>query len=203
MFSNFNFTLCNKKSRIRQSRTRQSRTSVQGWDKEVRLSFCSTTFIIWVLLSWLEYDCLINMMQMQRGQNCGYHSSLLPAPGDLYCHGYNNSAVLSYSVMSHSSHPRDYSLPGFSVCGDSPGKNTGVGCHVLLQGIFPTQGLNPSLPHCMQILYCLSYQGSPRMLEWVIYPISRGSSWSRNRTGLSCIAGRFFTSWATREAHQT
>ena len=38
--------------------------------------------------------------------------------------------------------PMDYSLPGSSVLGDSPGKNTGVGCHVLLQGIFPTQGLN-------------------------------------------------------------
>ena len=109
MFSNFNFTLCNK-SRIRQSRTRQSRTSVQGWDKEVRLSFCSITFIIWVLLSWLEYDCSFNMMQMQRGQNCGYHSSLLPAPGDLYCHGYNNSVVLSHSVMSHSSHPNGLEL---------------------------------------------------------------------------------------------
>ena len=38
-------------------------------------------------------------------------------------------------------------LPGSSVHGDSPGKNTGVGCHVLLQGIFPTQGLNPCLLH--------------------------------------------------------
>ena len=37
----------------------------------------------------------------------------------------------------------DCSLPGSSVHGDSPGKNTGVGCHALLQGIFPTQGLNP------------------------------------------------------------
>ena len=36
---------------------------------------------------------------------------------------------------------------------DSPGKNTGVGCHFLLQGIFPTQGLNPGLLHCRQILY--------------------------------------------------
>ena len=41
-----------------------------------------------------------------------------------------------------------YSLPGSSVHGDSPGKNTGVGCHALLQGIFPTQGTNPGLPHC-------------------------------------------------------
>ena len=55
----------------------------------------------------------------------------------------------------------DQSLPGSSVHGDSPGKNTGVGCHALLQGIFPTQGLNPSLPHCRQILYLLSHQGSP------------------------------------------
>ena len=44
--------------------------------------------------------------------------------------------------------PMDYSLPGSSVHGDSPGNNTGVGCHALLQGIFPTQGSNPSLPHC-------------------------------------------------------
>ena len=41
--------------------------------------------------------------------------------------------------------PMDYSPPGSSVTGDSPGKNTGVGCHVLLQGIFPTQGSNPGL----------------------------------------------------------
>ena len=55
----------------------------------------------------------------------------------------------------------DCSPPGSSVHGDSLGKNTGVGCHVLLQGIFPTQGSNSDLPHCMWILYCLSHQGSP------------------------------------------
>ena len=43
-----------------------------------------------------------------------------------------------------------------------PGKDTAVGCHFLLQGIFPTQGLNPGLPHCRQTLYCLSYKRSPR-----------------------------------------
>ena len=47
-----------------------------------------------------------------------------------------------------------------SVQGDSPGKNTRVGCLALLQGIFPTQGSNPSLPHCRRILYRLSHQGS-------------------------------------------
>ena len=45
---------------------------------------------------------------------------------------------------------------------NSPGKNTGVGCHSLLQGIFPTQGLNPHLLRCRQILYHLSHQGSSR-----------------------------------------
>ena len=49
--------------------------------------------------------------------------------------------------------PMDCSLPGFSVHGDFPGKNTGVGCHVLLQGIFPTQGSNPALSHYRRILF--------------------------------------------------
>ena len=88
--------------------------------------------------------------------------------------------------------PMDYSPPGSSVHGDFPGQNTGVGCHALLQGIVTTQGLNPSPPNCRQFLYCLSHQGSPRILEWVTYPFSRGSSWPRNQTGVSCIAGRFF-----------
>ena len=54
----------------------------------------------------------------------------------------------------------DCSLPGTSVLGDSPGKNTGIGCHALLQGIFPTQKSNPGLLHCRRVLYHLSHQGS-------------------------------------------
>ena len=54
--------------------------------------------------------------------------------------------------------PMDCSLPGSSVHGDSPGKNIEMGCHALLQVIFLTQGLNPGLLHCRQILYCLSHQ---------------------------------------------
>ena len=71
--------------------------------------------------------------------------------------------------------PMDCSLPGSSVHGASPGKYTGVSCHALLHGIFPTQGSNQGLLHCRWILYCLSHQGSPRILEWVAYPFSRGS----------------------------
>ena len=70
----------------------------------------------------------------------------------------------------------------------------------LLQGIFPTQGSNPGLPHCRQILFQLSHQGIPRILEWVAYPFSSRSSWLRNWTGVSCIAGGFFTNRDIREA---
>ena len=72
--------------------------------------------------------------------------------------------------------------------------------HSFLQGIFPTQGLNLGFLHCRQILYHLSHQGNPRILEWVVFSFSRGSFWSRNQTGVLCIAGGFFISWATREA---
>ena len=101
----------------------------------------------------------------------------------------------SCSVMSDSLQPRGLSSPW-----NSPGQNTGVGSLSLLQGIFPIQVLNPGLPHCRQILYQLSHQGSPRILVWVAYPISSGSFQPRNWTSVSCIAGGFFTNWAIREA---
>ena len=83
---------------------------------------------------------------------------------------------------------------------NSSGQNTGVDSHSLLQRILPTQGSNPGFPHCRHILYHLSHQESPRILEWVASPFSSGSSWHRNQNGVSWTAGRFFTSWTTREA---
>ena len=65
----------------------------------------------------------------------------------------------------------------FSIC---LSKHTGVGSLSLLQGIFPTQGLNPGLLHCRQILYQLNHKQSPRILEWVAYPFSRRSSQPRD-----------------------
>ena len=56
--------------------------------------------------------------------------------------------------------PMDCSLPGSSVHGIFLGNSTGVDCHFLLPGIFPTQGSNLGLPHCRQTLYHLSHQGS-------------------------------------------
>ena len=76
---------------------------------------------------------------------------------------------------------------------NSLGQDTGVGSLSLLQGIFPNQESNPGLPHCRWILYHLSHKESPRVLEWVAYPFSSASSQPRNRTGVSCIAGGFFT----------
>ena len=71
------------------------------------------------------------------------------------------------------------------------------------RGSFQPINWNLGFLHCRWILYHLSHQGSPKILERVAYPFSRGSSWPSNQTGVSCMAGRFFTSWAPREAHES
>ena len=93
-----------------------------------------------------------------------------------------SSESASHSVMSDSLRPH-----GLYSCWNSPGQNTGVGSFSLLQGIFPTQGSNPGLLYCRNILYQLSHKGNPRILEWVAYPFSSGSSQPRNWTEVSCI----------------
>ena len=92
-----------------------------------------------------------------------------PSPGDL-----SNPGI----------EPRSPTLQVDSLPAEPQGKpkNTGVGSLSLLQGIFPTQGSNPGLPHCRWILYQLSHKGSPRILEWAAFPFSRGSSRPRNLT---------------------
>ena len=82
---------------------------------------------------------------------------------------------------------------------NSPVQNAGVRSLSLLQGIFPTQGLNLGLPHCRWILFQLSHKGSPRIMKWITYPFSSRSSQPRNRTKVSCIAGGFFNNWVIRE----
>ena len=98
------------------------------------------------------------------------------------------------SVVSNSLQPQGRYSPW-----KSPGQNTVVGSLSLLQGIFPTQGSNPGLPHSKWILYQLSHKGSPRILEWGAYPFSSRSSRPRNQTRVSCIAGEFFTNRAIRK----
>ena len=71
------------------------------------------------------------------------------------CSGLSCSAV-SDSLRPHGLQPARLLSPW-----NSPGKDTTVGCHGLLQGIFPNQGLNPDLPHYRQILYQLSQPANP------------------------------------------
>ena len=110
-------------------------------------------------------------------------------------------AVLSCSAVSDSVLPHGLQPTRLLCPWDSPRKKTRVSCHALLQGIFPNQGWNPGLPHCRQILYHLSHQGSPRILEWVAYSLSRGSSRPRNQTGVSHIAGGFLSAGLPRKPH--
>ena len=113
----------------------------------------------------------------------------------IYPRGNQESENASHSVVSNSLQSHGLYSPW-----NSPGHNTGVGSLSLLQRIFPIQGLNPGLPQWGQILYQLSHKQSPRILEWVAYPFSEGSSQPRNWTRVSCIAGGFFTNWAIRKA---
>ena len=110
-------------------------------------------------------------------------------PGKLSC------SVLSKSLWPHGLYP-----PGSSV-------------HAILQarilewlpcplpGYLPNPGIEPRSPALQADSLHLSHQGSPRILEWVAYPFSRVSSQLKNWTTDFGIAGRFFTSWATREAY--
>ena len=131
-------------------------------------------------------------------------------PHGLYTvHGILQARILEWVAFPFSRgssspgiEPRSPTLQVDSLPAEPQGKpkNTGVGSLSLLQRIFLTQGSNPGLPHCRWILYQLSHKRSPRILEWVAYPFSSGSSQPRNQTGVSCIADRFFTNWAIREA---
>ena len=134
---------------------------------------------------------------------CSYH--LVALIGSMLtwrsCQFWNSSSLAEPLWASESCSVVSESLQRYGLYSpwNSPGQNTGVGSRFLLQGIFPTQGSNPGFPHCRQILCQLSHKGSPRIWECVAYPFSNRSSWSRNQTGVSCIAGGFFTNWAIRE----
>ena len=76
----------------------------------------------------------------------------------------------SHSVATDSLRPHRLYSPWYS-----PGQNTGVGSLYLLHGIFPTQILNPGLPHCRRILYQLSHKGSPWPNQLRVFRIDRHS----------------------------
>ena len=90
--------------------------------------------------------------------------------------------------------PTLYDPMDYTVHGILQARILELGSRSLLQGIFPTQGWDPGLPHCRWTVYQLSHQETPRILEWVAIPFSRGTSKVRDRTQVSHIADGFFTS---------
>ena len=106
---------------------------------------------------------------------------------DFLINMYYSTNALDYcescSVVSNSLRPHGLYSPR-----NSPGQNTGVCSLSLLQGIFPTQGLNPGLPHCRQILYQLSHKGSPEnQNQKVKRAISMAQSEALIQLLISCI----------------
>ena len=116
------------------------------------------------LLSHVQLFATVQSMEFSRPEHCS--GQPFPSPRDLPKPGIE---------------PRFPALQADSLPAEPPGKpkNTGVGSLFLLQEIFPSQGSNPGLPHCKQILYQLSQQGSPGILEWIAYSFYRGSFRSR------------------------
>ena len=112
-----------------------------------QVSYCCSTSIH--KYSYKKEVKMIHVVVDQRG--CGFMFSLIQAQ--------MNTEILENKCI-YSVSPMDLQPARFLCPQNSPGKNTGVGCHFLLQGIFPSQGSNLGLPDCPQILYCLNHQGS-------------------------------------------
>ena len=103
----------------------------------------------------------------------------------------------------------DCSLSVSFVHRDSLGKSTGVGFHALLHGIVPIQGWNSSLPHCRQILYHLSHEGSPILVHWVLTHLFWFSSaiqnhrlWDKSVQKLGWVETKYIV-WVLYTTHQT
>ena len=137
--------------------------------------------------------------------------------------------MLGHPVMSDSLRFHGPQASGLLCTWNCPGKNTGMVCHFQLQGIFLNQGSNPGLPHCRQTLCLWATREDPKWSPSVrsnslwshgLYPtmllspwgFSRQEYWSglpfpspedlpRDWTWVSCIVGRHFTIWATREVN--
>ena len=139
-------------------------------------------------------DCNVLNTHLVRGNVLSICDSVRINVSSQYC------AMLCHSVMSSSLPPHGW-YPTRLLCPwDSPGKNSGVGCHAFSRGSSQPRDWT-QISTLQGILYHLSHQGSLWILQWVAYPFFRRSSQPRNQIRVSCISGGFFTSWATREAH--
>ena len=120
----------------------------------VRRSQCS-----WLLSYFLVFHQSSCKNHMDSGEQLQCSMSQSNTTSDCSCHARCSifvCNVLSCSVVSSSLQPHGLQPARLLCPWDTPGKNTGVGCHAFLQGIFPTWGLNPALLHC-RILHHLSH----------------------------------------------
>ena len=159
----------------------------------LKYDLCTCTLCILSTYIWLYVDSIflyICVFMCNVYLNVSYFSVYI----------YFNTLVIGNYYREICSVMSDYLWPhGLYSPWNSAGQSIEMGSLSLFQGIFPTQASNPGLPYCRWILYQLSHQRSPRILEWEAYPFSRGSSWPINQTEVSCIAGRSFTNWVIRE----
>ena len=117
------------------------------------------------ILGFLSPSSLRTVLPVSKGRGCWILNDL-GDHGDQYL--TRKALSVSFSVMSHSLRPHGLQSTSFLCPWSSPGRSTGVGCHFLLQGIFPTQGLNLCLLclwHCRWLLYHQSYQESLKALR--------------------------------------
>ena len=114
--------------------------------------FTAIPGLLWSLIPWLPWLLFIFTVACSPGSNLKHCTDLSPPQSS------TESSSLNFPQTP-------WTVACQVLCPwNSPGQNTGVGCHFLVQGIFPTQQSNPSLPHCRQILHCLSHQGNPNCL---------------------------------------
>ena len=143
----------------------------------VKFFFINLEKMSWASRYLFAHTCVYIVFLVGKGCFCSYplyrgapHLTLLSWPKRMAQYlrekkyvSVRNTVEQGASVLVAQSCLSLWDPVDYSLCPrDSPGKNTGVGCHSVLQGIFPTQGWNPGLPHCRQILYCLGHQGRAR-----------------------------------------
>ena len=118
------------------------------WLSSYASPLSSLLLVLWIYVDTLDILLLHFLLNL----------ALLSSQPDLFGSWFHHVLCCAYSL----GHVRLFATPWDCVHGDSPDKNTEVGCHALLQGIFPIQVSNPGLLHCRQIVYHLSHHGSPQ-----------------------------------------
>ena len=146
----------NKNKSVAQDCDKIPKTPCLGWDRSMINFCCRAPYVI--RLEWDHIFCSsmlsYHSVRLISSQFLiGWWDEQSPGPW-IYSEWSESRSVVSDSLLSH----------GQYSSWNSPGQYTRVGSHSTLQEIFPTQGSNPGLPHCRQILYQLSHQGSPEYI---------------------------------------